>query len=278
MSDSPLVSVHRPLPACDKKIALFYIHGGGMLYGERDDLPAPYIHMILDSGYTLICVDYPLAPEASLPQTLESLAATWEEQVGDALELGTYREWCLFGRSAGAYLALMLQRELNRRGARKPLGILDFYGYHDLTDPAFSKPAKRYLALPEITSAQVDAIVMNGAEMPTSGAKAKRFSLYVCARQHENAWLRMMGLDGHDEIMRWSLSPEDIAALPPLFITASTGDEDVPIRQSKTLWRSAPKAVMHQVYYLEHDFDRDTANPAGKEAYEKALAFLEELA
>lgn len=277
MSDTSLVTIKRPLAARDNHIALFYIHGGGMLYGERDDLPAPYVRMILDAGYTLICADYPLAPEATLPCAVESLTATWTEYVGDTLDRGEYHGWCLFGRSAGANLALLLQRELARQGAVAPLGILDFYGYHDLADPALSVPAKAYLVLPEVTRSQVDAIVGKHDEAPTTGAKALRWSLYVYARQHEGSWLRMMGLTEPDDAKRWSLSPEDIAALPPLFITASTGDADVPIKQSKTLWRAAPHAVMHQVYYLEHDFDRDVANPAGHEAYEKALSFLQGL-
>ncbi len=275
MSDTSLVTIKRPLAARDNHVALFYIHGGGMLYGERDDLPQPYVRMILDAGYTLISADYPLAPEASLPRAIESLTATWTEHVGGALEDGQYRAWCLFGRSAGANLALLLQRELARQGAIAPLGILDFYGYHDLTDPALSAPAKAYLTLPEVTRSQVDAIAGKHDEPPTTGAKALRWSLYVYARQHEGSWLRMMGLDDPAEAERWSLSSGDIAALPPLFITASTGDADVPIKQSKTLWRAAPHAVMHQVYYLEHDFDRDISNPAGREAYEKALAFLQ---
>ncbi len=277
MSNTPLVTIKRPLAARDIHVALFYIHGGGMLYGERDDLPQPYVRMILDAGYTLISADYPLAPEASLPRAMESLTTTWMAHVGDALARGEYRAWCLFGRSAGANLALLLQRELTRQGATAPMGILDFYGYHNLADPALSAPAKAYLTLPEVTRSQVYAIVGKHDEAPTTGAKALRWSLYVYARQHEGAWLRMMGLTDPIEAGRWSLSPEDIAALPPLFITASTGDADIPIKQSKTLWRSAPHAAMHQVYYLEHDFDRDTSNPAGREAYEKALSFLQEL-
>ena len=41
--------------------AIVYYHGGGFLYGERGDLPEPYIDMITAAGYTLVAVDYPLA-------------------------------------------------------------------------------------------------------------------------------------------------------------------------------------------------------------------------
>ena len=48
-----LVTVYPPAAGADRRIAVFYLHGGGMLYGERDDLPAPYVRAIVDAGYTL---------------------------------------------------------------------------------------------------------------------------------------------------------------------------------------------------------------------------------
>ena len=107
----------------------------------------------------------------------------------------------------------------------------------------------------------------------TSGPKVTRFSLYVYARQ-QGTWMEMLGVAPDDE-PALSLSPDDIAALPPTFIAASTDDQDVPFKASKTLSRAAPSARMMTAYYLEHDFDRDTSNPAGAQAYAAALAFLD---
>lgn len=106
-----------------------------------------------------------------------------------------------------------------------------------------------------------------------SGPKATRFSLYVYARQ-QGTWMEMLGVAPDDE-PALSLSSDDIAALPPTFIAASTDDQDVPFKTSKTLSRAAPNARMITAYYLEHDFDRDTSNPAGAQAYAAALAFLD---
>lgn len=107
----------------------------------------------------------------------------------------------------------------------------------------------------------------------TSGPKVTRFSLYVYARQ-QGTWMEMLGVAPDDE-PALSLSSDDIAALPPTFIAASTDDQDVPFKTSKTLSRAAPNARMITAYYLEHDFDRDTSNPAGAQAYAAALAFLD---
>lgn len=278
-TSAELTTVVPPRAEADRHIAVFYLHGGGLVYGERDDLPAPYVRAFADAGYTLVCADYPLAPESALPETAEALFSCWEDAIARPIQAGELDGYFLFGRSAGAYLALVLAREIRRRAAEaplpQPLGILSFYGCYDLTDPALREPAKAYAALPEVSQATVAGMVRDVP--PTSGPKPLRYGLYVYARQHKGAWLDLMGLDGTSSGRTpeaWSLTAEDIAQLPPLFATASSGDEDVPLRISKTLARLAPDAVMKTVYYLPHDFDRDVTDPAGMQVYQQALAWM----
>lgn len=272
-----LVTVYPPAAGADRRIAVFYLHGGGMLYGERDDLPAPYVRAIVDAGYTLIAADYPLAPECALPGIVDSVLRTWEHAVGRQIREGALAGCFLFGRSAGAYLSLMLAREIARRGTGPaPLGVLDFYGYHDLGDRALHEPARAYTSLPEVARETVSDMIRD--EPVTSGPKPLRYGMYVYARQHEGAWLDLMGLDGSApdrDPSAWSLSQEDIAALPPLFVTASSGDQDIPLRISKALARQAPNALMKTVYYLPHDFDRDVTDPTGMEVYREAIAWMD---
>lgn len=265
------VTIHTPLPEADCHTAILYLHGGGLLYGERDDLPAPYLHMFLDAGYTLFCLDYPLAPEASLSLIHQAVLDGWAQLAHEQFPVYGITRHFLFGRSAGAYLALLLAKHLRTEQILPPpVGILDFYGYYDMTDPFFSQPSVYYNRLPAVPRNFADRFL--GGPPVTSGPKSQRFSLYVYARQ-QGAWSALLGAaDMADPA--YSLSPADIAALPPLFITASSADEDVPFRISKSLSRQAPSAVMKTVYYLEHDFDRDTNNPAGAEVYRACLAWM----
>lgn len=278
MIDRDLVTIHKPLAGRDRNIAVFYLHGGGLLYGERDDLPLPYVNLLTEAGYTLICADYPLAPEYDLPHIVESVYATWANTVATSLETGTYRAHFLFGRSSGAYLSLLLTREIKLRASwGSPIGVLDFYGYHTLCDQALSAPARSYTSLPEISLMQVDRIRQPAGTQVTSEPKPMRYALYVYARQHANAWYELLGLDEHDSahsIQAWSLSDEDILNLPPLFITASTGDGDVPFRISKALSRRAQNATMKPVYYLPHDFDRNPETPEARQVYEQAIDWM----
>lgn len=157
--------------------------------------------------------------------------------------------------------------------ALQPCALWDFYGYHDLTAPFANEPSAHYAAMPAVDGGTVSRLCGKPGALVTSGPKATRFSLYVYARQ-QGTWMEMLGVAPDDE-PALSLSPDDIAALPPTFIAASTDDQDVPFKTSKTLSRAAPNARMMIAYYLEHDFDRNTSNPAGAQAYAAALAFLD---
>lgn len=155
----------------------------------------------------------------------------------------------------------------------QPAAILDFYGFWNLDATFLHEPSAHYQSMPRVDVQTVERICGEEGALVLGGANAQRYSVYVYARQ-TGRWGALLGVRTDAVREALSLDPEDVAALPPLFITASTGDQDVPLKQSKTLMRAATGAVMHQVYYLEHDFDRDVSNPAGREAYEAALAFL----
>lgn len=281
MNPADYATIHKPLATRDRGLVIFYLHGGGLLYGERDDLPKPYIQMLIDAGYTLVCADYPLAPEYALPDIVDFTYALWRASIAEPVIASAHRGSFLFGRSAGAFLSLLLAREIHLRGDEaQPLGILDFYGYHTLCDEALRRPNRAYTSLPVVNRDQIEKIHQPAGALVTSGPKSLRYSLYVHARQHENAWIELLGLDGRDETHTaeaWSLGAEDIAVLPPLFITASSGDEDIPFRLSKTLARQAPNTVMKPVYYLPHDFDRDVTAPDGRRIYEKAIEWMDGL-
>ena len=54
---------------------IFYLHGGGLVFGEPDDLPSCYVNLFLNAGYELVSLDYPLAPEQGLAVILEAVHA-----------------------------------------------------------------------------------------------------------------------------------------------------------------------------------------------------------
>ena len=46
-------------PAAPAIGRIFYLHGGGLVFGEPDDLPLCYVNLFLNVGYELISLDYP---------------------------------------------------------------------------------------------------------------------------------------------------------------------------------------------------------------------------
>lgn len=71
------------------------------------------------------------------------------------------------------------------------------------------------------------------------------------------------------------IAADNIAALPPPFITAGTGDEDVQPRSAKALARTTPRATMKTFYYLPRDFARDMGDFTRMQAYHANIAPME---
>lgn len=256
---------------------IFYLHGGGLVFGEPDDLPACYVNLFLNAGYELVSLDYPLAPEQGLAVILEAVHVGVTHMLG--MPEGTALPYYLFGRSAGAYLTLMEAKRLRMENTA-PSGLLCFYGYHTFDLPEFKKPNTWFAKLPAVSKQTVDSLIQteNGSDgatpaFLTSGPMATRYSIYIYARQN-GCWPELLGTP--EDIARYSLGEEDFTLLPPGFFTASSGDQDVPFRESKQMARKIPGSKFFPVYYLEHDFDRDTSKPEGMQAYLAALAWLKE--
>lgn len=75
---------------------------------------------------------------------------------------------------------------------------------------------------------------------------ATRYSIYIYARQ-TGCWPELLGTS--EDIARYSLSEEDFALLPPGFFTASSGDQDVPFRESKQMPGKTP-AVSFSLFII----------------------------
>lgn len=255
-----------------KDAAILYFHGGGLVYGTRDDLPQLYLDLFAAAGYDLLAFDYPLAPETHLPAIHAAVfeAFRWFlRSCKNELQLATDR-YFLFGRSAGAYLALLLADRIRRESLPPATGILSFYGYSGFALPEFQTPNPFYLKFPAADAALVARLTSGG---PLAyGPMEQRYAVYLHARQTGN-WLQLL-TDAPEEIARYALDEAALRLLPPVFLTASTGDQDVPYRVSKQLKKQLPNAVLKTVYYLEHDFDRDSAASDGPAVYRACLDWM----
>jgi acetyl esterase len=256
-----------------KNITVIYFHGGGLLYGVRDDLPEIYINKFLSSGYDFLAMDYPLAPESKLETILKS---SYEEILyylnnHDGIFGLNNSEYILFGRSAGAYLCLMMCDMLMRNNDLMPMAIISLYGYARLDEVQFNTPSKHYNKLAQISDESIKKII---SSVPvTNGPMNLRFSLYIKARQ-EGSWIKE--ICPIEEPSKYSIDDGKFKNYPPTILAASTQDPDVPYKMSKTLLKLIPNSHLITIYGDVHDFDRDIKNDSGRLAYDEIIKWLED--
>lgn len=252
-------------PDVPAKMQIFYYHGGGLIFGHRQDLPEAYLQLFLDAGIRIVAFDYPLAPQASLSQIIAFLTnasnAFYCEK--KANRLPTF----LFGRSAGAYLSLMLFQHMDW----PIVGIISLYGYFYLNDAAFLFPSRHYLQFLAMNSSTIEALINRDSPLDSS-ISTPRFPLYVSARQTGN--LFDYWKITQSEYAIYSLDSETIKDLPPLFLAAANHDPDVPTRQSIKLADLAPNATFHLIESIHHDFDRTNKKDLGLPLYRDMVEWL----
>lgn len=247
---------------------LLYFHGGGLLYGSREDLPELHLKTLTRAGMCILAFDYPLAPVAKLDTILPDVIASINSAPAllGANGLPSSLPYFLFGRSAGAYLVLLAAAvgELERA----PSGILSYYGYGFLTDHWYETPNDFYRTFP-IVDANRLAIP---EEIHCTGALATHYSLYVYARQN-GKWKELFYC-GRDKHFYTDYTLRLHTALPaPLFAVHSTEDPDVPFAEFRALV-DRYGAETFLVSGAEHDFDRRTESPTTKALLEETLRFL----
>ncbi|SCZ79615.1 alpha/beta hydrolase [Acidaminobacter hydrogenoformans] len=254
------------------KPTILYFHGGGLLYGTRDDLPEAYIQLLTRAGHNLISFDYPLAPESRLSVIIDTVikAILWFTQHAKTTLQLSDNKYVLFGRSAGAYLCLLAASRIQMTEHQAPEAISAYYGYASLDLINFRTPSKHYLSFLHVDDRTVQSLIKPD---PIAYAPIEqRFALYLYARQ-SGTWLNFL-LNENDQVLDYALSDNELSILPPTFLAASTTDEDVPFKASKELSKTIPNSTLFTVYGLNHDFDRDLNNEAGIHSYQKLLEWL----
>lgn len=247
-----------------KKATILYLHGGGFLFGDRDDLPKPYLNSFLENGFSVLTFDYPFSPETPLTEIIHCLeeAISWYLK-NCRTELNLSRpDFYLFGRSAGGYLASIL----TTNNYEQQLGLIRFYGYHHFEHPDFTLPSSFYHRFPKVPPHAAQQFIQD--QSVVNGALEDRFPIYLSARQYGN-WLNYLGTIS-DEL---TVNSEQLKQFPPAFIVHCTKDPDVPVAASRQLSETVEQSTFLELDSNEHDFDR-TKNPIADNVYQKLICWL----
>ena len=258
-------------PTVTPKACILYFHGGGLLYGNAEDLPSLHLRTLTGAGYPVVSFEYPLAPAAKLDTILSSVTDSinhylrhWEQYVPKKLP------YILFGRSAGAYLCLIAAAHGNPD--EKPAGVLSYYGYGFLCDNWIDSPSPYYQNLPAVSASCLDAVPQ---EIHCSGDLSTHYSVYVYARQTGN-WKSLV-YEGREKFFYLDYSLRTSDTLPcPLFAAHSTNDPDVPYSEFLALCEKYQPARFISAGNV-HDFDRDEEAPETSRLLEETVKFLDEI-
>lgn len=251
------------------KACILYFHGGGLLYGHKDDLPEGHLRLLTQAGYRIISFDYPLAPAAKLPLILDDVRSSIHHFLDHPEAYGADSlPYFLWGRSAGAYLCLIAAAYGHFKKA--PAGILSYYGYGFLCDHWFQTPSRYYQSLP-LVDASCLSHLSSGLE--TSGDLTTHYSIYVYARQ-TGKWFSLL-YEGREKFFYLDYTLRTCDALPcPLFAAHAINDTDVPFDEFRELVsRYQPKTFIAACDV--HDFDREEDNPFTGKLLESTLSFLD---
>lgn len=256
---------------------IVYIHGGGLLWGSREDLKIHQVEYYHQAGFNVFSIDYRLAPESKLPDIVEDVesALQWIEREATAHFDVDSSKIAVIGSSAGAYLALM-----SGTFQRKPQAIVSFYGYGDITGDWAIRPNRHYQAMTAVPQELADMLISN---QPISvGPIEKRYAIYMHARQ-QGQWIdRITGLNpvsNKSELATFCPLSYASEKFPPTLLLHGTKDEDVPYEQSllmnNALSDAGTPSKLITIPDAGHVFDDDWSHPVVQHAFEEVISFLQ---
>lgn len=109
---------------------LFYIHGGGYLFGSPRVYRTMTFRLALAAGVNVFALRYRLAPESRCPAPIEDAVNAYESLLRSGMRPG---DIVFGGDSAGGGLALAAMQALAAKGAPMPAGAVLYSPWTDLT-------------------------------------------------------------------------------------------------------------------------------------------------
>jgi acetyl esterase/lipase len=266
--------------------AIMWLHGGALMFGHRGMAHPAQIARYVTAGYSVIAVDYRLAPETKLPAILSDVhdAIAWVRDEGP-IQFGIDPEHvAVVGHSAGGYLALLAGATVNPR----PQALVAFYGYGDIIGPWYTTPSTFYRQQPLVSDEEAQALV--GASALSEAPRLRdadfdpsrdRSRFYLYCRQQGRWPEAATGLDPCKDPGAFApFCPvrQVTASYPPTLLLHGDRDTDVPYDQSVMMARALAHAqVPHRLVTIpsgEHGFDSRMDDPDVAAAFAGVLTFL----
>ncbi len=220
---------------------VLWIHGGGLIFGNRSDIPKYQVSRYLNHGFAVVAIDYRLAPETKLPEIAKDVddAYEWIRSEGPDLFGADSERIAVVGHSGGGYLALLA----GLRVQPPPVAIVSFYGYGTITGRWLEEPSPTYTEMDSLSEEYAMEYVggpvishpEGGPEWPDGRAR-----FYIYCRQ-QGTWPTC--ITGHDPVSEreWFKQYEPFRSLtsshPLTMLLHGEADRDVDFEQSEMMVR-----------------------------------------
>jgi acetyl esterase len=259
-------SLHRAIGFKVERTIVYY-HGGGFIFGNKDDLPDYAIKALTSAGFDLVCMEYPKAPEMNLAQICDFVEKQLLWLLDNLEDLNLSKDYALFGRSAGGYLTLLLAKRMLDLEARKPSELIIFYGYSSFDDTEFINPNSYYNKYPKMAFNDVKLVIEDQPVFQSN--LLKRYPLYIFARQ-SGKWLQLLGIS--DDIDKYTININIVEFLR-VFVAASQFDKDVNFSHSLMIHKSRASNMLFISQSSEHEFDQKPSDET-VDLYQKLIDWL----
>ncbi len=240
---------------------IVWIHGGAFLSGSKDHI-APYLRILAARGFTVVGVDYSLAPASTYPTPVRQVntALTYLTRNAARLHVDPSKLF-LAGDSAGSQLAAQLALVIIAPSYAAEVGIV-----------------------PSVTRAQLRGVILfcgvYGLEQVDPDSPFGKF-------QRAMLWSYFGAKDflSDPRLAQFSLAGHITADFPPLFISVGNGDTLQP--QSRRLAEAALRqgVPVDALFFpesrtpaLPHEYQFNLDDEAGRLALERASSFVREQA
>ncbi|WHZ04392.1 alpha/beta hydrolase [Neobacillus sp. YX16] len=255
---------------------VIYIHGGGLIWGTREEISEEMIKLYTDNGLSLFSIDYRLAPATKLPEILKDIedAIHWIQVEGPKEFSIDPKKIAVAGSSAGGFLALS-----TGTFTLKPRAIVSLYGYGDLIGGWAASPSKFYCQKDTVSKELAYKLITD--RIVTEATVEERFLFYVYARQN-GVWIEEITgvnpLNNKEALYPFCPNRNVTKEFPPTLLLHGTKDTDVPYEQSvfmrAALIKHSVEARLITIPNGEHVFDKNFQDPIVQHALTQVIDFL----
>ncbi|WP_027084433.1 alpha/beta hydrolase [Cohnella panacarvi] len=256
---------------------IMYLHSGALIFGTREWLAQEQIDFFGRAGFSIVNIDYRLAPETTIERIVEDVkdAIHWVKHEASGMYGFDSDAMALMGSSVGGYLSLLMGTMPDNV---RPKAIVSLYGYGNIIGSWLSEPSAYYCSKQAVSEKEAAKTV--GDRELTSGAWA-RFDYYVRCRQQGDWLTKVCGFDAtrnQGRILPYNPISHVAPHYPPTIFLHGDQDTDVPYEQSVLMHDELRiHGVISKLVTIEgadHVFDQHFDKPDVRSAFEDIVAFL----